>query len=85
MFLNNLCDIIKSTSKRGEHPRLASEWNYEKNSVLKPEDFTANSGKKVWWKCKYGHEWEAVINNRNKGTGCPECYKARRKRRKNTT
>jgi DNA-directed RNA polymerase subunit RPC12/RpoP len=55
------------------NPRLASEWNYYKNGDLKPEDFTANSGKKVWWKCEKGHEWEATISNRNRGTGCPYC------------
>ena len=57
------------------NPNLASEWNYEKNGDLKPEDFMAGSGKKVWWKCKKGHEWQATINNRNKGRGCPYCYR----------
>ncbi|MBQ4098956.1 MAG: hypothetical protein IJC87_02375 [Clostridia bacterium] len=55
------------------NPKLASEWNYGKNRNLKPEDFTANSGKKVWWKCSKGHEWQATIDTRNKGTGCPYC------------
>ena len=52
---------------------LATEWNYEKNGNLKPSNFTANSGKKVWWKCKKGHEWQAVIGDRNSGKGCPIC------------
>lgn len=52
---------------------LATEWNYEKNGNLKPSNFTANSGKKVWWKCKKGHEWQAVIGDRNNGKGCPIC------------
>ena len=55
------------------NPSLAKEWNYEKNSILKPEDFTAHSGKKVWWKCKKGHEWQATINSRASGKGCPYC------------
>ncbi|MBP3630740.1 MAG: zinc-ribbon domain-containing protein, partial [Clostridia bacterium] len=55
------------------NPNLASEWNYEKNEELKPEDCTSNSGKKVWWKCIKGHEWQATINSRNKGNGCPYC------------
>ena len=62
------------------NPVLASEWNHERNGDLKPENFTANSGKKVWWKCKSGHEWEAKIQNRNNGRGCHECYKARRRK-----
>ena len=52
---------------------LAKEWNYEKNGKLKPENFLANSGKKVWWKCSQGHEWQATIANRNSGNGCPYC------------
>ncbi len=55
------------------NPILAKEWNYEKNDNLKPEDFTANSGEKVWWKCNRGHEWQAIIAHRNKGSGCPYC------------
>lgn len=55
------------------NPSLANEWNYDKNEGLKPEDFTANSTKKVWWKCQIGHEWQAVIESRNSGMGCPYC------------
>ena len=55
------------------NPNLAKEWNYEKNGILKPECFTANSGQKVWWRCSQGHEWQAVIINRNQGKGCPYC------------
>ncbi len=55
------------------NPSLAKEWNYEKNSKLIPQNFTANSSEKVWWKCKKGHEWQAAIANRNYGTGCPYC------------
>ena len=30
--------------------------------------------KRVWWKCKNGHEFEGVINSRNyKKSGCPVC------------
>ena len=55
------------------NPKLALEWNYEKNENLKPSEVTAGSGKKVWWKCSKGHEWQAYVNNRNKGSGCPIC------------
>ncbi|MBQ4587207.1 MAG: zinc-ribbon domain-containing protein, partial [Clostridia bacterium] len=33
----------------------------------------ANSHKKAWWKCDKGHEWQARIASRNKGSGCPYC------------
>jgi len=63
------------------NPRLETEWNLDKNCDLKPEDVTANSGKKVWWKCSKGHEWQATITDRNAGSGCPICYKEKRKKK----
>jgi glutaredoxin len=54
-------------------PDLADEWNYEKNGNLLPEMVTAHSPKKVWWKGKCGHEWQAIIGNRTKGSGCIYC------------
>ena len=59
------------------NPTLAKEWNHEKNGNLSPENFTASSGKKVWWKCSKGHEWQATIHNRNKQRGCPICNSER--------
>ena len=55
------------------NPKLSLEWNYDKNGNLKPEHVAANSGKKVWWKCQRGHEWQATIYSRNSGRGCPYC------------
>ena len=55
------------------NPKIAQEWNYEKNCNLKPEHLTANSHKKVWWRCSQGHEWQATISNRQNGNGCPYC------------
>lgn len=57
-----------------KNPDLAAEWDYDKNYPLTPQDFTAGSGKKAWWKCsKCGNSWIAVIGSRNKGCGCPKC------------
>ena len=61
------------------NPTLANEWNYEKNNGLTPVDVTPNSHKKVWWKCSNGHEWQALIGNRHKGNGCPQCAREKRK------
>lgn len=52
--------------------KLIEEWNYGKNKI-KPEDMTMGKGTKVWWKCKRGHEWQARIAERVRGTGCPFC------------
>ena len=59
------------------HIELAKEWHPTKNDNLKPTDVTAGSGKKVWWICKSGHEWEATIISRAQGTGCPYCLNRR--------
>jgi len=52
---------------------LAKEWHPTRNGSLTPRDVTPGSNKKVWWKCDKGHEWEAAINNRSQGRGCPYC------------
>lgn len=54
------------------HPKIAAEWS--DRNPFSPNDVTAGSHDRVWWKCKYGHEWQTVINNRvSNGTGCPYC------------
>ena len=62
------------------NPEIAKEWNYEKNEI-KPTDVKAGSNIRVWWKCKNGHVWESIINNRTRGRGCPYC--SGRKKQKN--
>ncbi len=63
----------KQNSILFSNQELAKEWNYEKNGSLRPEHVVLNSGKKVWWKCEQGHEWQARIADRNSGKGCPYC------------
>jgi len=56
------------------HPEVAAQWHPTKNEDLRPEEVTPGSGKKVWWICEKGHEWEAVVGSRtDKGSGCPIC------------
>jgi len=54
-----------------EHPELVLEWS--ENNIISPMDISSGSHKKVWWRGKCGHEWEAVIKNRVYGAGCPYC------------
>jgi len=63
------------------NPDLCKEWNYNINNK-KPEEYCPNSGDKVWWKCKVcNHEWEATIDKRNKGRGCPACNNSKGEKR----
>ena len=55
------------------YPDLVKEWDQSKNGDLTPYDVMPGSGKKVWWKCNEGHEWEARICNRASGSGCHYC------------
>ena len=55
-------------------PELAKEWHPTKNGSLKPLNVTYGSGKKVWWKCPVGHEYQAIVRDRGVGgTNCPVC------------
>jgi rubrerythrin len=53
-------------------PDIATQWDYEANAPLTPNDVTIGSKKKVAWICPNGHKWNAVIHTRHK-CGCPYC------------
>lgn len=56
------------------HPELAAQWHPTKNERLTPADVFAGSGRKVWWVCGKGHEWQSRINARaTAGSSCPVC------------
>lgn len=57
------------------YPEISKQWHFNKNKNTTPNDVTANSNKKVWWRCEKGHEWKAVIASRTNGRGCPDCSK----------
>ena len=70
------CGIIVSDHNRLSllYPKVASEWDYRKNEPLTPENISFSSHKKVWWVCKTGHSWAAIVKNRTRnGVGCPVC------------
>ena len=65
-------------------PAVAAEWHPTKNGSLTPDDVPYASHKKVWWRCKDGHEWKVEVFRRTiekrtikgrelKGIGCPQC------------
>ena len=57
------------------HPAITSQWHPSKNGALSPRDLTPGSGRKIWWRCSNGHEWQATVSSRTKGSGCPHCYR----------
>jgi hypothetical protein len=54
-------------------PYLLDEWDFERNAEINPYNLLPRSNKKMWWKCKNGHEWLTTVNNRVIGYGCPYC------------
>jgi hypothetical protein len=63
---------MKINSLAEKAPHLIEEWHKSKNT-LTPYEVSYSSNKKFWWICKKGHEWEAAVGNRYRGTGCPVC------------
>jgi very-short-patch-repair endonuclease/DNA-directed RNA polymerase subunit RPC12/RpoP len=66
--INDLCS---------SNPDLVSEWDFKNNTdnkIRRPWQYTANSHKKVYWICKScRNSWQASIDSRNRGNGCPKC------------
>jgi hypothetical protein len=58
------------------HPKMAKDWHPYKNKKITPNDVTAGSTKRIWWKCQECEkEWNAKLVTRTSkgGTGCPSC------------
>ena len=55
-------------------PDMLKEWDFEKNTLM-PAEILPSAHDKVWWKCKLGHSWQAMVfsRTREKQAGCPYC------------
>ena len=55
-------------------PKVAAEWNYERNKGILPEQVLFNSKAVYWWKGDCGHEWKARVYDRTVlKKGCEVC------------
>ncbi len=73
--------VTPTSSLNYTFPEIAREWHPTNNHNLSPEDVVPGSGKKVWWQCRYGHDWQMPIERRTKlGRGCPVCRKLKGKK-----
>jgi hypothetical protein len=73
-----LAASVNSVPKPGQSlaerdPEIAAQWHPTLNGSLTASDVTGSSGKSAWWLCGQGHSWQAMINNRVKARGCPQC------------
>ena len=55
---------IPENSLAETFPKIASQWDYEKNDPLTPYDFSHGSKFRAWWVCTNGHSFDATINSR---------------------
>ena len=70
--------LRRTGSLAKSHPELTKEWHYTKNGELTPSEVTYGSIKRVWWMCEKGHEWDARVDSRARGSGCRYCHRERR-------
>ena len=72
-------DIARLARSRGKptlattHPHLVAEWH--PSNWLKPTDVVAGSNQSASWICSIDkeHVWDARIQSRTQGRGCPYC------------
>ena len=59
---------------QSKFPQLAKEWHPKKNRLKPSEVVGSGTTTKRFWICKYGHEWQASLDNRiNNESNCPHC------------
>lgn len=63
------CSRSASPSLAITHPDLAMQMV----APFDPDDYTHGSKARVRWRGPVGHEWDATVANRVKGSGCPVC------------
>lgn len=56
-----------------KYSKIAQLWHPTLNTPLLTSNVTFRSGKKVWWRCVKGHEFQATIAHMTQGRGCPYC------------
>ncbi|WP_424446740.1 zinc-ribbon domain-containing protein [Microbacterium sp. CH-015] len=62
------------TDLRTTHPRIAAEWDGVRRNAGDPDHVAAKSNRRIHWRCRRGHRWEATIRERAlDGAGCPCC------------
>lgn len=47
-------------------PIMSTQFHYLKNPGKMPRDYLPKSNEKIWWKCKNGHEWPAIVSTRTR-------------------
>jgi hypothetical protein len=70
----HVINVTEDWNLAAVNPELSAEWHPVKNGSVQPRNIRPKSNKKFWWQCSEGHEWQADVNSRASGNGCPYCY-----------
>lgn len=62
------------------HSDIAAEWIVEKNKRISLSDVTANSHRRAWWVCEFGHVEFNPVRIRVRDAGCAKCKSSRWKK-----
>ncbi len=62
-----------TTLLKNANPELFAQLLNKKNSDINVDLLKQYSHNIVWWRCVYGHEWQATVYSRSAGQGCPFC------------
>jgi len=54
-------------------PEVAAQLHSTRNGPLDVRGVSAGSRIRLWWECPAGHDWQATVTDRTRGTGCPSC------------
>lgn len=59
------------------YPKIALDWDYERNGTNFPENTLAGTNEKINWKCQTcSYRWSTRVSKRTKEhSGCPKCSK----------
>lgn len=63
----------KENSLANYCPNIEDYWDYEKNGIIKPEQISHASEKKIYLKCQKGHNWIAKAGDFVLRPYCPYC------------
>lgn len=55
---------MKPKSLAEVYPAVAATWHPERNGTLTPDQVSSGNGRRAWWRCAAGHEWEEVVSSR---------------------
>ena len=54
-------------------PVVAAQLHPTRNGAVDSRGVSAGFRIRLWWQCPSGHDWQALVTDRTRGTGCPYC------------